>query len=110
MEAFPDITGWAMVGGWPLFTDNALKWQPGAVSCVAVDALPACLAYLRSGQVNVLLAQQCYQWGYRSVSLLVDKVVFKKDPPAVKEISALIPVTTDNVDAYAKNWDVWLPK
>src|SRR2546425_11826386 len=49
MQANPDITGWAMVGGWPLFTDNALKWQPGTVKCVSVDALPPELAYLRSG-------------------------------------------------------------
>ena len=34
----------------------------------------------------------------------------KKNPPAVKEISALIPVTKDTVDAFAKNWDKWLPK
>src|SRR6185503_6885756 len=25
MQANPDITGWAMIGGWPLFTENALK-------------------------------------------------------------------------------------
>ncbi|HWA10879.1 MAG TPA: substrate-binding domain-containing protein [Opitutaceae bacterium] len=110
MQANPDITGWAMIGGWPLFTENALKWQPGTVKCVAVDALPAQLAYIRSGHVPVLLAQQCYEWGHRTVELLVDKIVFKKDPPAVKEISALIPVTKDNVDAFAKNWAKWLPK
>jgi ribose transport system substrate-binding protein len=110
MQANPDITGWAMIGGWPLFTENALKWQPGAVKCVAVDALPAQLAYIRSGHVPVLLAQQCYQWGYRSVEHLINKIVFKKDPAAVKDISALIPVTKDNVDAFAKNWDKWLPK
>ena len=110
MQANPDITGWAMIGGWPLFTENALKWQPGTVKCVAVDALPAQLAYIRSGHVPVLLAQQCYQWGYRSVEHLINKIVFKKDPAAVKDISALIPVTKDNVDAFAKNWDKWLPK
>ncbi|MFZ5495699.1 MAG: substrate-binding domain-containing protein [Verrucomicrobiota bacterium] len=110
MQANPDITGWAMIGGWPLFTENALKWQPGTVACVAVDALPAQLAYIRSGHVPVLLAQQCYQWGYRSVELLFEKIIGKKNPPAVKEISALIPVTKDNVDAFAKNWDKWLPK
>jgi ribose transport system substrate-binding protein len=110
MQANPDITGWAMIGGWPLFTENALKWQPGTVKCVAVDALPAQLAYIRSGHVPVLLAQQCYEWGHRTVELLVDKIVFKKDPPAVKEISALIPVTKDNVDAFGKNWTKWLPK
>ena len=73
-------------------------------------ALPPQLAYIRSGHVPVLLAQQCFEWGKRSVELLVDKILFKKDPPAQKEISALIPVTKDNVDAFAKNWEVWLPK
>ena len=110
MQANPDITGWAMIGGWPLFTENALKWQPGTVKCVAVDALPAQLAYIRSGHVPVLLAQQCYEWGYKSVEHLISKIVLKKDPVAVKDISALIPVTKDNVDAFAKNWDKWLPK
>src|ERR1700722_1826832 len=28
MQSNPDITGWAMIGGWPLFTDDALKWSP----------------------------------------------------------------------------------
>ncbi|MGN6385569.1 MAG: substrate-binding domain-containing protein, partial [Verrucomicrobiota bacterium] len=78
MQSNPDITGWAMVGGWPLFTDNALKWAPGAVKCVSVDALPAELQYLRSGHVQVLLAQQVYEWGYRSVEHLINKVHLKK--------------------------------
>ncbi len=110
MQANPDITGWAMIGGWPLFTDNALKWQPGTVKCVSVDALPPELAYLRSGHVQLLLAQQCYEWGYRSVEHLVNKVYLKKDPSAVKDVSPLQPVTRQDVDGYAKNWEKWLPK
>ena len=110
MQANPDVTGWAMIGGWPLFTDNALKWSPGTVKVVAVDALPAQLGYLRSGHVQILLGQKVYDWGYRSVEHLLNKVHFKKNPEAVKDISLLDPVTKDNVDAYAKNWDKWLPK
>src|SRR5690349_9862098 len=53
MQSNPDITGWAFIGGWPLFTENALKWPPGTVKCVSVDALPAELQYLRSGHVQV---------------------------------------------------------
>lgn len=109
-QAHPEITGWAFVGGWPLFTDNALKWAPGAVKCVSVDALPAELAYLRSGHVQVLLGQQCYMWGYVSVENLFNKVYLKKDPETVKQISPLDRVTRENLDAYAKNWDKWLPK
>lgn len=110
LQANPTINGWAMVGGWPLFTEKALKWQPGSIKCVSVDALPICLNYLRSGHVQVLLAQQCYQWGYRSVELLFDKVHSHKSPAAAKEISPLERVTKDNVEAYAKNWEKWLPK
>src|SRR5882757_4781083 len=110
MQANPDITGWAMIGGWPLFTDNALKWQPGAVKCVSVDALPPELAYLRSGHVQLLLAQQCYEWGYRSVEHLINKVYLRKDPASIKDVSPLVPVTKANVEEYAKNWEKWLPK
>lgn len=110
MQANPDITGWCMIGGWPLFTDNALKWQPGTVKCVSVDALPPQLAYLRSGHVQVLLAQQVYEWGYRSVEHLINKIHLKKNPASVHDVSPLIPVTKQNVDEFAKNWEKWLPK
>lgn len=110
MQASPDITGWAMIGGWPLFTENALRWQPGTVKCVSVDALPMQLAYLRSGHVQVLLAQQCFQWGYRSVEHLLNKVHFRKDPPSVKDVSPLERITRENVEAYAGHWKTWLPK
>jgi ribose transport system substrate-binding protein len=110
MQANPDITGWAMIGGWPLFTDDALKWKPGTVKCVAVDALPAELAYLRNGHVQLLLAQQVFEWGYRSVEHIINKVHLKKNPAQVKDVSPLVPVTKENVDGFAKNWEKWLPK
>jgi len=110
MQSNPDVTGWAMVGGWPLFTDNALKWQPGTVKCVSVDALPPQLAYLRSDHVQLLLAQQVYEWGYRSVEHLINKIHLKKDPSTVRDVSALIPVTKETADEFARNWEKWLPK
>jgi ribose transport system substrate-binding protein len=110
MQANPDITGWAMIGGWPLFTDDALKWAPGTVKCVSVDALPAELAYLRSGHVQMLLAQQVYEWGYRSTEHLINKIYLKKHPPSVKDVSPLVPVTKAEADTFAKNWEKWLPK
>jgi len=109
-NANPEISGWALVGGWPLFTENALPWPAGQVKVVSVDALPPELAYLRDGHVQVLLAQDCYGWGYKSVNILLDKILKNQDPPTVKVIDPLTRVTKDNADEFAKNWDKWLGK
>jgi len=110
MQANPDITGWGLLGGWPLFTDNALRWPPGSIKCVCVDALPPQLPYVRSGHVQLLLSQGVYDYGHRAVEHLVNKVHFKKSPERVLDNTPLTPVTKDNVEAFAKNWEKWLPK
>lgn len=110
MQANPDITGWGLLGGWPLFTDHALKWKPGTIKCVSVDALPPQLAYVRSGHVQLLLSQDVYGYGYHAVERLVERLHLKKAPPQTIENTALTPVTLENVDAFAKNWETWLPK
>jgi len=109
-NANPSIAGWAMVGGWPLFTANALPWPPGKVKVVSVDALPAQLAYLKDGHVEVLLAQDCYGWGYKSVQILLDKIVKNQAPESTRVIDPLTRVTKENVDEFAKNWQKWLGK
>jgi ribose transport system substrate-binding protein len=110
MQANPDITGWGFLGGWPLFTDHALKWAPGTVQCVSVDALPPELDYVRSGHVQMLLSQDVFGYGYKAVERLVEKLHLKKAPAMVVEDSVLTAVTPANVDAFAKNWETWLPK
>ena len=108
--AHPEIQGWAMIGGWPLFTRDALKWAPGSVKVVAVDALPPQLPYLESGHVEVLLAQDCYGWGYKSVEVLLDKIVKGQAPKETKLIDPLTRVTKENAADFAKKWDKWLGK
>ncbi len=97
-NANPGIQGWAMIGGWPLFTANALKWPAGSIKVVAVDALPAQLGYVKDGYVEALLAQDCYGWGTKSVEILLDKIVKNQSPPDVKVIDPLTLVTKENVD------------
>jgi ribose transport system substrate-binding protein len=108
--AHPEINGWAMIGGWPLFTRDALKWEPGTVKVVSVDALPPQLGYLKDGHVQLLLAQDCYGWGYKSVQILLDKVVKGKNPDSPKVIDPLTPVTKETADEFGKKWDKWLGK
>ena len=49
-----------------------------------------------------------FVWATRWLKCLCE-IVEKKNPPAVKEVSALIPVTAANVDEFGKNWAKWLP-
>lgn len=106
--ANPDINGWAMVGAWALFTDALMKWEPGKIKIVAADALPVELPYVRKGVVAKLYAQHTYNWGYRSIEILADKVILDRDPKSIREYSALIPVSKENVDEFAQNWEKWL--
>jgi ribose transport system substrate-binding protein len=109
-NANPGIQGWAFIGGWPLFTADALKWPPGSIKVVACDALPAQLNYLRSGHVDALFAQDCYGWGYKSVEILLEKIINNKTPEPARVIDPLTQVTKANVDQFAKNWEKWLAK
>ncbi len=109
-NANPDIQGWCMIGGWPLFTADALKWPPGTIKVVSCDALPAELGYLRTGQVQALFAQDCYGWGTKSLELLLEKIVNNKNPPEARIVDPLTLVTKENVDQFASNWDKWLGK
>jgi len=110
MQANPDITGWGLLGGWPLFTDDALKWKPGTIKCVCVDALPQQLKYVRSGHVPLLLSQDVYGYGYKAIEHVMKKLYAERDPASAIDNSPLTPVTKENVDEFAKNWEKWLPK
>ena len=109
-SANPDITGWAMVGGWPLFTKNALDGVADKAKVVAVDHLPEELTYVRNGQVQALIGQDCYGWGHETVMMLFNKVHDNKNPPKVINNFELSVVTKENVEKFAGLWDKWLGK
>lgn len=109
-NANPGIQGWAFIGGWPLFTADALKWPPGSIKVVSCDALPAQLDYVRNGYVDALFAQDCYGWGYKSVEVLLDKIVNDKSPADPRIVDPLTEVTKANVDQFSQNWAKWLAK
>ncbi len=109
-NANPEISGWAMVGGWPLFTQNALDGIYDKAKVVSVDTLPEQLAYVKNGQVQALIGQDCYGWGYQSVVMLVDKLSSDKAPEKVINTFKLAIVTKDNVSEYEGLWQKWLKK
>jgi len=106
-NAYRQITGWAMIGGWPLFTQTLLTdLDPAKVKIVAVDGLPAELAYVEKGLAPVLLAQPTYLWGYESVKLIFDKVFLKKDVPEINPME-LRRVSKENLGTWARQLRDW---
>jgi ribose transport system substrate-binding protein len=106
-NAYPDIQGWAMIGGWALFTQSLLTdIDPARMKIASVDALPAQLAYVERGIAPVLLAQPVYRWGYVGVQTIVDKVLLKKDVPEIIPME-LVRVTKDNLGEWARQLRDW---
>lgn len=106
-NAYPDIQGWAMIGGWALFTKALLTdLDPKKVKVVSVDALPAELPYVEQGLAPVLLAQPTYNWGYVSVKTIFDHVYLKKDVPPHVQMD-LVRVSKDNLGDWARQLQAW---
>jgi ribose transport system substrate-binding protein len=106
-NAYPDIEGWAMIGGWALFTPALLTdLDASRVKIVSVDALPAELPYVERGLAPVLFAQPTFNWGYIGVKTIFDKVYLKKDVPAHVQMD-LIRVSKDNLGQWARQLRDW---
>jgi len=105
--ANPDITGWAMVGGWPLFSDNALDGVADKAKVVAIDIVDTELVYVKNGQVQMLVGQNCWGWGNESVKILYD-FVHNGKKPATPIIKAPVDIVTkDNVAEVEGMWKKW---
>jgi ribose transport system substrate-binding protein len=107
-SANPDITGWALVGGWPLYTDNALDGIYENAKIVSMDPLPLPLDYAIKGQVQVLVGQPYFGWGEKSVEMIVDKLHFDRAPASEMVYADFDIVTSENAEEFAKGWKVWL--
>jgi ribose transport system substrate-binding protein len=106
-NSYPDIKGWAMAGGWALFTKTLLTdLDPAKVKIVAVDALPPELPYVEKGLAPVLLAQSSYLWGNVGVTKIIDKLYFKKDVPEIVSMDP-VKVTTESLGSWARQLRQW---
>src|SRR5688572_32374226 len=106
-NAYPDIQGFAMIGGWALFTPSLVNdLDPTRVKIASVDALGSQLVYVEKGIAPVLLAQPVYQWGYVGVNTIIDKVHAKKDVPTIIPMD-LVRVTKENLGEWARQLQAW---
>jgi ribose transport system substrate-binding protein len=106
-NAYPEIQGWAMIGGWALFTKALLTdLDPKKVKIVSVDALPAELPYVDRGLAPVLFAQPTYLWGSVSVKTIFDHVYNKQEVPAHVQMD-LVRVDKSTLGNWARQLKAW---
>jgi ribose transport system substrate-binding protein len=106
-NAHPEIKGWAMMGGWALYTKTLLTdLDPRKVIIVAVDALPPELPYVEKGLAPVLLAQSSYLWGNVGVTKIIDKIAYKRDVPVLIPMDP-VRVTQESLGAWARQLKQW---
>lgn len=106
-NAYPDVNGIAMIGGWALFTRTLLTdLDPKKIKIVSIDGLPAQLAYIDAGLAPVLFAQPTYSWGYVSVKTIFDHVYLKKEAPPMVQME-LVRVSKDNLGTWARQLKDW---
>jgi ribose transport system substrate-binding protein len=100
---YPDLAAWIAVGGWPVFTRNALAAVPARTKVISFDTIPPAPDLLKEGKVQVLLGQKYFGWGSESVRLLADIKAGKMPTNPIID-SGVDVVTAANVDQYVIGW------
>jgi ribose transport system substrate-binding protein len=100
---YPDLGAWISVGGWPVFTRNALAAVPATTKVISFDTIPPAPDLLKAGKVQVLLGQKYFGWGSESVRLLSD-IKAGRMPASPIIDSGVDIVTPANVDDYVVAW------
>jgi ribose transport system substrate-binding protein len=100
---YPDLAAWISVGGWPVFTRNALASVPPQTKVISFDTVPPAPDLLKAGKVQVLLGQKYFGWGTESVRLLAD-IKAGRLPASPIIDSGVDVVTPENVDQYVISW------
>ncbi len=109
------IAAWIFLADWPLRGPPALPWEPGRGICTAIGASPTALKHLEEGHINALVVHPYYEWGYRSIEALVERLHEAPVPDAQGENTPPPPNTGGprvidwtNRAEYEDAWRVWM--
>jgi ribose transport system substrate-binding protein len=96
---YPGLGAWISVGGWPVFTRNALTPVPAGTHVISFDTIEPAPQLLKEGRVQILIGQKYFGWGEEPVKLLAGIKAGKMPPQTIID-SGVDVVRADNVDAY----------
>lgn len=100
---YPDLGAWISVGGWPVFTRNALAPVPKTTHVISFDTIQPAPQLLKEGKVQILIGQKYFGWGEEPVKLLAGIKAGKMPTQQIIDSGVDI-VRQDNVDAYIETF------
>jgi ribose transport system substrate-binding protein len=102
------IKGWVFLEDWPLLGMPALPWKPGKVPVVAIQSTPSAFIYVDQGYLDALVVHPYYDWGYKSVETMIEKLHNEQAPE--ESIVRTKPRIVDwrNTEDYRDSWKKWL--
>ncbi|HEY7497311.1 MAG TPA: sugar-binding protein [Vicinamibacterales bacterium] len=100
---YPDLGAWISVGGWPVFTRNALVPVPKSTLVISFDTIQPAPQLLKEGKVQILIGQKYFGWGEEPVKMLA-AIKAGRMPSATVIDSGVDVVRQDNVDEYIANF------
>jgi ABC-type sugar transport system substrate-binding protein len=101
------IKGWIFLEDWPLLGMPALPWQPGKLPVVAIQSSPSAFIYTDRGYLEALVVHPYYEWGYKSVVTMVEKLHNDTSPESRKILTQPRVVDWRNLKDYREDWQTW---
>jgi ABC-type sugar transport system substrate-binding protein len=102
------IDAWVFLEDWPLLGMPALPWKPGDRPVVAIQSTPSAFIYVDQGYLDALIVHPYYDWGYRSVETLIEKLHNDQAPESAIQRTTPRVVDWRNAEAYREDWKRWL--
>lgn len=102
------IKGWVFLEDWPLLGMPALPWKPNKMPVVAIQSSPSAFMYVDQGYLNALVVHPYYDWGYKSVVTMVEKLHTGRPPEDYIVRTTPRVVDWRNAEDYRDSWKKWL--
>lgn len=110
MATYPEIDGWFFAGLWPIFAGRGAmpRWEKatldGGLITISFDTLPLEIALMEDGFFHGLIGQKYWGWGYDTVGMLYDHVMYGQEFEDFTD-SGFDIVTTLNMAAMKEAWE-----
>lgn len=101
------ISGWIFLEDWPMRGMPVLPWKSGRKPVVAIQSSPSSFVYSEQGYLDALIVHPYYEWGYRGVEVLIEKLHHKREPEDRTVYTKPRVIDWRNFDEYRENWKVW---